>query len=187
MRRATLKNLIYKAPTIRPDQGKDSHARRQRRRQARTLQVVQDSESQDGAAETAQKGPKRLYHYYVAMQRRHGKWIVPYEKDQRMRTCFKKLHRKFEELKAIGLDVDEVDYICAHKATYGDALRPNHLISWCSLGIYQSYLAEKHAEQIEVSPEEQDAYDTAMVEYLMDVRGESKAEVVKLLRSFDLL
>lgn len=188
--RANLGNLIYKASPIVRHHGKDPHAQWQAQKQTRVqkLQETQDvQDAQDDAPVVADKGPKRLYHLFAALERRHGKWVVAYKKDQRMRTCFKKLHQKFEELKAIGLDVDEVDYICAHKATYGEALRPNHLISWCSLGIYQSYLADKHAEKIEVSPEEQDAYDTAMVQYLMQVRGETKAAVVKLLKSCDLL
>lgn len=185
MPRANLGKLIYKTPTIRQDNYKgDAHARALVQTQVQA-QKLQDAQSDEYNA--VERGPKWLYLLYTALQRRHGKWVVAYERDTRMRTCFRKLSKKLDELKAIGLDVDEVDYICAHKATYGDALRPNHLISWCSLGIYQSYLTEKHAEQIDVSPEEQAVYDTEMVAYLMQVRGESKKEVVKLLQSFDLL
>jgi hypothetical protein len=184
MPRATLKKYIYKAPTIRSgNQGKDRHA--PAFVQTQRVRKLQDTQSDEYTK--VERGPKRLYLHYVALQRRHGKWVGSYQRDKRMRTCFRKLSKKLDELKAIGLEVDEVDYICAHKATYGDALRPNHLISWCSLAIYQSYLTEKNAEQIDVSPEEQAAYDTAMVDYLMQVRGESKADVVKLLESFDLL
>jgi hypothetical protein len=191
-RAGTLAKLIYKTTTPRSATGKDSHARALmqslvRDHAASQVQKLQDIQDDSGKCAKTQRGPKRLYLLYLALKRRHGQWVGDYEKDQRMRTCFKKLSKKFDELKAIGLDVNEVDYIYAHKVTYGDNLRPNHLISWCSLGIYQSYLTEKHAEKLVVTPEEQAAYDTEMVAYLMQVRGESKRQVVKLLESFDLL
>jgi len=104
-----------------------------------------------------------------------------------MRTCFKKLSDKLDELEALGMEVSDVDYICAHHDTYGDGLKPQHLISWCSLAIYQNYLTAKRASVAHTTPAEQDAFDQDMVSYLMQLRGESKAQVTSLLEDFDLL
>ena len=104
-----------------------------------------------------------------------------------MRTCFQKLAKKLDELASLGFEIDDIDYIIAHKETYGADLRPGHLVSWCSLGIYQGYMTEKTAEVLELSEDEQRAYDDENITYLAAIRGETKEEVAKLLKSFDLL
>lgn len=134
-----------------------------------------------------QSKSRELYLLYAAIQQRHGKWVIPYRKDKRMRTCFRKLAKKFEELAEMGLDVDEVAFIMAHKATYGSDLQPTHLISWCSMDIYQSYLTQQKAEVIKLSEDEERAYDDEMITRLSSIRGESKEEVAQLLESCGLL
>jgi hypothetical protein len=128
-----------------------------------------------------------LYLLYKAMQRKHGKWVVPYRKDKRMRTCFRKLAKKLEELEAMGVEVDEVAFLMAHKATYGKDLRPTHLISWCSVDIYQSYLTQQNAQVVELTDDEQVAYDDEILTRLGQLRGESKEDVAQLLTSCGLL
>lgn len=175
--RVTLRKLIHK-PVIHHLENADGEERHAATEPAHNLQPTYY---------VGEEAPQRLHLLYSAIQRRHGKWVVAYGKDKGMRTCFKKLSHKFDELKRLGLEVDEVEYICAHKATYGDSLRPQHLISWCSLGIYQSYLSEKRASHVEVSQAEQDAFDIEMVDYLMRLRGESREQVTALLEGCDLL
>lgn len=128
-----------------------------------------------------------LYLLYKAMQRRHGKWVVPYRKDKRMRTCFKKLARKLDELADMGVEIDDMMYMMAHKATYGKDLRPSHLISWCSVDIYNGYLTQQNAQVAELTPDEQTAYDDEILTRLGQLRGESKEDVAQLLTSCGLL
>lgn len=131
--------------------------------------------------------PRELFLLYAAIQRKHGKWVVPYGKDQRMRTCFQRLKKKIDAFAELGIEIDDVAYIEAHKATYGKELHPTHLISWCSYNIYQSYLTEQHADVMTLTDDEQKKYDDEIILYLADLRGESKEDVVQLLQSCDLL
>lgn len=131
--------------------------------------------------------PRELFLYYAAVQQKHGKWVVPYIKDKRMRACFRKLATKLQLFEALGVEIDDMDYILAHKQTYGPELRPQHLISWCSLNIYESYKTAQYAEVLELTEVEQEAYDTETVAYLAQLRGESPEEVARLLMSCDLL
>lgn len=178
MPRLNLRKLIHKKSIDHSYDGEETHG---------TPHPVHKLHALEDITAFRDEGPRGLYLLYSAIQRRHGKWLAVDTKDKRMRTCFKKLSQKLDELHALGLEVDEVEYICAHKATYGDLLRPNHLISWCSLGIYQSYLTDKRAGRVEISKEEQDAFDAEMVDYLMQLRGESREEVTALLEGCDLL
>lgn len=104
-----------------------------------------------------------------------------------MRTCFRKLAKRLEELTAQGLEIDELTYLLAHKVAYGNDLRATHLISSWSHNIYTSYVTAQRAEVVTLSDEEVQAYDEETLEYLADVRGESKEEVKKLMVSCGLM
>lgn len=130
---------------------------------------------------------KRLYNLYAGILRREGQWVGSYLENKAIRASFSRVHRKLEQFRADGIAIDEVAYIMAHRRAYGLHLYPNQLHSKMSLAIYQTYLAEQAAKVVHLSPREIAAYDEAMITRLCTIRGETREEVVALLRTFDLL
>ena len=98
-----------------------------------------------------------------------------------MRTCFRKLKKRLEELEALGYEIEDIDFILAQKAFYKDDLSPTRLISRFSLRNYENYMEAKRAEVIELSQEEEDAYYDETTKYLAEIRGESVEQVKELL------
>ncbi|SRR5216683_1492624 len=131
--------------------------------------------------------PRELYHLYAALQKRHGIWVVPYEGDQRLRTCFRKLSLRFEEAEEKGQPLDAPLYIRAHKEVYGIELRPYHLIGKYSMAIYQDALETQYAEVIMLTDEEVQAYDHSVIADLATLHGESEDMVTALLLNCGLL
>ena len=69
----------------------------------------------------------------------------------------------------------------AHKNLYGALLRPDHLLSPYAMQIYHSALEVKLAQEVVLTEEQQQQYDTDIVAYLVGVRGESAEQVRNLL------
>lgn len=135
----------------------------------------------------ARNRARELYHQYVALQRQHAKWVVSYEGDQRLRTCFCKLALKFETLEKSGAPIDVGVYMAAHKEHFGKELRPHHLLGQYSMPLYEAALEAKYAEPVILTPEQKQRYNDTVVADLALTHDEAPETIAALLESVGLL
>lgn len=108
-------------------------------------------------------------------------WVVPFEGDQRMRTCFKKLAARFAIWAEQGVDIEVGLYMAAHKDQYGKELRPHHLLGRYSLDIYATAMEVRRAEEVILTAIEQAQYDEHILADLASLHDESPETIAALL------